>query len=191
MTAPFPSISLIPLTDAEYASFAEQSVVETARQHAMSGEWTQAEAMGRAREEEAELLADRLRGVGHYFFKAVDHQRRCVGWIWVSPGPEFLGVDRQGKWWLSQITVEEGMRAKGVGRAMLAALHAWLAGRGALELWLRVYDWNEPARRLYAGMGYEVARRFDIDAHLRRRIIAEDASLFLQKDAEDAEDAAD
>src|SRR4029434_3961613 len=69
MTAPFPSISLIPLTDAEYAPFAEQSVVEPARQHAMSGEWTQAEAMGRAREEEAELLAGRLRGGGHYFFQ--------------------------------------------------------------------------------------------------------------------------
>ena len=53
---------------------------------------------------------------------------------------------------------------------MLTALHDWLGEQGVEELWLRVYDWNEDAQRLYERAGYEVMRRFPTDAHLRRRL---------------------
>jgi ribosomal protein S18 acetylase RimI-like enzyme len=53
---------------------------------------------------------------------------------------------------------------------LLDALHAHLAAEGVVELYLRVYDWNAPARRLYASRGYEVAAQFPTDAHLRCRL---------------------
>ncbi len=70
---------------------------------------------------------------------------------------------------------ELGLRQAGlVGRrkdqVLLETLHQRLALEGATEIYLRVYDWNVAARRLYARTGYEVVRQFVTDAHLRRRL---------------------
>jgi ribosomal protein S18 acetylase RimI-like enzyme len=165
-------LTLLPLTDAEYADFAQRQVAESARQRVTAGEWAPAEALGRAREAHADLLADRLRDRGHRFWKGLDAAGAPVGWLWVSPAPGFLeryGVrDPARARWLSQITVAEGRRRRGYGRALLAALHARLVAEGVEALYLRVYDWNAAARRLYARCGYEVVRQFATDAHLRK-----------------------
>ena len=160
-------ITLVPLNDAEYAEFAELQVVENARQRINAGEWTAEEAVSCTGEGLEGLLADTLRGTGDIFLKGVDVDGVRVGWVWVAPAPSavavarsglvaFLGEDRERKRWLSQITVEEARRRRGYGRALLMALHSWLEAQGIEELWLRVYDWNEAARRLYAWAGYEV-----------------------------------
>jgi len=175
-------ITLVPLNDAEYAEFAELQIVENARQHINAGEWTAEEAVSRAREGLEGLLADTLRGAGDVFLKGVDVDGRRVGWVWVAPAPTaiavarsgltaFLGEDREHKRWLSQITIEEARRERGYGRALSVALHRWLDAQGVEELWLRVYNWNDAARRLYTWAGYEVMRQFPTDAHLRRRLV--------------------
>jgi ribosomal protein S18 acetylase RimI-like enzyme len=79
-------------------------------------------------------------------------------------------TDRARVSWLAQITVDEPCRGRGYGRAMLEALHDKLAEEGVAELFLRVYDWNEPARRLYTRCGYEVVAQFPADAHMRKRL---------------------
>ncbi len=163
-------IRLVLLDDAEYADFSEQQVIEHARQKVQAGEWTAEEALGCAREALAGLLADTLRVAGHLFFKGVRAEGTCVGWVWVAPAPDFLGDDCERKRWLSQITVDEAQRERGYGRALLAVLHHWLEAQGVEELWLRVYNWNDAARRLYAKAGYEVVRQFPTDAHLRKRL---------------------
>jgi ribosomal protein S18 acetylase RimI-like enzyme len=76
--------------------------------------------------------------------------------------------------WLAQITVDEALRGRGYGRALLDALHTFLVERGVRELYLRVYDWNTAARRLYARCGHEVVRQFATDAHLRKRLMVID-----------------
>ena len=58
------------------------------------------------------------------------------------------------------IAVRPGARGQGVGRALLNALLAETAKRGALELFLEVAEPNAAARALYAGAGAkEVGRR--------------------------------
>ena len=163
-------MALIPLDDAEYADFAERQVEEYARQNVRAGAWTAEEAPARAREAQADLLADRLRDAGHVFLKGVTPEGARVGWLWVAPAPPFLGADLDRKRWLSQITVEEDLRGRGYGKALLEALHRWLAEHGVEELYLRVFDWNVAARRLYASAGYELVRQFPTDTHLRKRI---------------------
>ncbi len=171
-------VTLTALTDDEYAEFAQQQMIECARQSVNAGEWREEEAIARAREEYATgLLADSLRGAGHLFLKGMDARGAVVGWLWVSPAPEFLETPRENKRWLSQITVEPQQRGRGWGKKMLETLHAMLAAERVEEVWLRVYDWNEPARRLYQSMGYEVARKFSNDAHMRRRLDANRAMI--------------
>jgi ribosomal-protein-alanine N-acetyltransferase len=58
------------------------------------------------------------------------------------------------------IAVRPGARGQGVGRALLNALLAEAAKRGALDLFLEVAEPNAAARALYAGAGAkEVGRR--------------------------------
>ncbi len=163
-------IRLVRLDDAEYADFAERQVIEYARQHIHAGEWTTDEALGCARAALTELLADTLRHTGHVFLKGVRADSTCIGWLWVAPAPAFIGDDCERKRWLSQITVDEAQRKRGYGRALLASLHHWLEAQEVEELWLRVYNWNDAARRLYARAGYEVMRQFPTDSHLRKRL---------------------
>jgi GNAT superfamily N-acetyltransferase len=161
-------IQLLLLDDAEYADFAKRQVIEDARQHVNAGEWPPEEALHCARKAQEALLGDGLRDVGHMFLKGVHTDGTCVGWLWVAPAPEFLGDDRNRKRWLSQITVDDPLRGRGHGLALLESLHHWLELQGVNELWLRVYDWNDAARRLYARAGYEIVRQFPTDAHLRK-----------------------
>ena len=170
-----PRVELVPLTDAEYGDFAERQVAESARQRVNAGEWTAEEAPAKAREGSAGLLADHLRGHGHHFLKGVTPDGTRVGWVWVAPPPAFLQEryalpNLDDVRWLMQITVDEPLRGRGYGRALLEALHRWLANQGARELYLRVYDWNVAARRLYERAGYEVVRQVPTDAHLRKRL---------------------
>ena len=58
------------------------------------------------------------------------------------------------------IAVRPGARGQGVGRALLNALLAEAAKRGAMDLFLEVAEPNLAARALYAGAGAdEVGRR--------------------------------
>lgn len=168
-------IKLLPLTDAERADFAERQVEEVAREHENAGEWSAAEAPSLARTQCSDLLADVLRDAGHVFYKGVDSTGARVGWLWVAPAPaiieSYAGHDLSAVRWLAQVTVAETLRGRGYGLALMQALHQRLAAEGVVEVYLRVYDWNEAARRLYARRGYEVVRQFATDAHMRRRLV--------------------
>lgn len=164
------ALTLSPLSDAEYADFAEMQVAEYGRQHIRSGDWPEAEAMTRSRETQADLLGDRLRGQGHTFLKALDADHELAGWLWLAPAPAFVEQPRERKRWLSQITVAENRRGEGLGRALLEAIHRKLSDDGVDELWLRVFDWNLAARKLYESAGYERVRQFPTDAHFRKQL---------------------
>ena len=171
-----PELSLSPLTDDEYAAFVTLQVEETAREAVRAGDWTAGEATGLALQDTADLRADTLRGSGHTFCRGVGAAGERIGWLWVAPAPDFVagyGVgDVARARWLAQVFVEESRRGRGYGSALLAALHRQLADEGVTDIFLRVYDWNTPARRLYAGCDYEVVGQFATDAHLRRRLDA-------------------
>ena len=171
LAVPMQSVQLIPVTDSEYTEFASQQIVEYARQLERAGEATANDSFAVSRERLADLSADRLRAAGHVFFVArstLDGAR--VGWVWLSPAPEFLGPGHKGSRWLSQITVDEPLRRRGWGRAILIAIERHLVAVDVRQLWLRVFDWNTAARALYDSLGYELVRRFPSDAHLRKKL---------------------
>ena len=56
--------------------------------------------------------------------------------------------------WVYYLAVEDGRRRRGLGRAMLRAAEAWLAGRGAPKLHLMVRAANAAVLGFYATLGY-------------------------------------
>ena len=164
-------MKLTPVSDAEYADFANRQVSEHALQLVRAGEVPENESLVAARVRLAALLGDELRPAGHLFFSARSRiVKPRIGWVWVSPAPPFLGAQRERARWLSQLTVEESVRGRGWGRALLNATEQRLSSMGVEQLWLRVFDWNVAARALYDAQGYELVERFANDSHLRKRL---------------------
>ena len=136
-----------------------------------AGEVAAEDGAAEAAEPLQDLLADRLRPIGHTFFVATPaHGSVRIGWVWLSPAPESIGSGDRTRW-LSQLTVEELHRGRGWGRAILTAMEQHCVSIGVEWIWLRVFDWNQAARRLYTSHGYELANQFATDAHLRKILL--------------------
>ena len=164
-----PVARLTLATDAEYAEFAALQLEEYSRQLVRAGEVAAEDGVATASERLQDLLADHLRPIGHTVFVATPaHGSFRIGWIWLSPAPEFIGSGRAHTRWLSQLTVEELHRGRGWGRAILIATEAHCVSIGVEWIWLRVFNWNQVARHLYTSHGYELANQFETDAHLRK-----------------------
>jgi ribosomal protein S18 acetylase RimI-like enzyme len=163
--------SLTLCNDSEYAEFVPLQVIEYARQLVQSGEVPEASGIAAAEARLQDLRADRLRSAGHDVFVARSASfGPRVGWVWLSPAPEFLR-DRERTRWLSQLTVDEACRGQGWSRAILAEVEAHEAARGTREIWLRVFNWNTVARHVYQSQGYELVSQFTTDAHWRKRLV--------------------
>lgn len=57
---------------------------------------------------------------------------------------------------IGTVGVTPEWRGHGVGRALMQQAHDWARARGATELRLHVWAFNEAARRLYEELGYEL-----------------------------------
>lgn len=144
---------------------------EYANQLVQAGEVTSENGLVSARERLEDLLADRLRTKGHEFHRAASPPTGVtVGWLWISPAPEFMGAGHATTRWLSQITVNQVFRGLGWGRAILLEAERSLASQGVEQIWLRVFNWNTIARRLYESLAYELVTQFPADAHFRKRL---------------------
>jgi ribosomal protein S18 acetylase RimI-like enzyme len=67
------------------------------------------------------------------------------------------------------VAVDPELQGRGVGAALMAAVHDEARRRGARKLSLRVLGENEPARRLYERAGYEVEGVLRGEFHLDGR----------------------
>ena len=164
-------VTLTACDDGEYRDFCARQVVEYANQLARAGETSPEVSLATAQERLRDLTEDRLRSVGHEFLVARSAEDGAlVGWTWLSPAPPFLGPGHERTCWLSQLTVDESHRRLGWGTAILHAVERHAANLGSQAIWLRVFDWNLAAQRLYQSRGYELARKFRVDAHFYKQL---------------------
>ena len=57
---------------------------------------------------------------------------------------------------IGSVSVTAEYRGKGVGRALVALAEAWATSRGAADMRLQVWAFNERAIALYEELGYSV-----------------------------------
>jgi GNAT superfamily N-acetyltransferase len=53
------------------------------------------------------------------------------------------------------VVVRHDMQGKGIGRALMSRAEQWARGRGASDIELSVYFFNQKAVRFYTELGYE------------------------------------
>jgi ribosomal protein S18 acetylase RimI-like enzyme len=53
------------------------------------------------------------------------------------------------------LVVKEGFRQQGIGQKLMDKVHQWAISRGANEVELNVYEFNQEAMAFYRQLGYE------------------------------------
>jgi ribosomal protein S18 acetylase RimI-like enzyme len=58
---------------------------------------------------------------------------------------------------VDDVVVKSDHRRAGLGRALMERAHQWARAKGASEVQLTVYEFNQPAVRFYQALGYTVS----------------------------------
>jgi ribosomal protein S18 acetylase RimI-like enzyme len=77
-----------------------------------------------------------------------------------APGAAALAVADRGWVGLTAVHTLPDQRRRGLAQSLLAALAGWADAQGARHLYLQVEADNQPARRLYRGLGFTLAYRY-------------------------------
>jgi ribosomal protein S18 acetylase RimI-like enzyme len=145
------SVTLRPMTAAEYEEFARDGTDEYIRQLVDAGGWTEAQARLKADADFARFLPDGLATPGQHLTVVIDDESGdTVGRLWFAER-ELHGATHL---YLFDITVAPAYRGRGWGRALMLALEDEARRLGVGEIRLNVFGGNEVARGLYRSLGY-------------------------------------
>lgn len=81
-------ITLVPMTEADFAAYLEKTIPQYAREKVEAGNWTEAESLERSKKEFEYYLPDGLQTSGHFLFMLVDETGEKVGWLWYALDPK-------------------------------------------------------------------------------------------------------
>jgi ribosomal protein S18 acetylase RimI-like enzyme len=141
------------MTDAECVDFRRVHDHEYADMHVQAGNWTPAEALGKAATEMSQLLDEGLNQPDTLLLTAVAEDNNAVGRVWLSlKHPR--GFPKTA--YLFYIEVLPSHRGQGLGRRLLEAVEQEAARHGIERISLNVFGANYAARQLYSSSGYEV-----------------------------------
>lgn len=148
-----PGLIVRAMDDAEFETWYERTLREYAAEHVAAGNWAEAEALERARAENAERLPEGLRTGDMLFLLGERPDGAVVGTLWIGLRHPRDVPDCA---WLYDIEVLEEHRGQGHGRDLLRAAERAVRERGLGALMLNVFGGNDAATALYASEGYTV-----------------------------------
>ncbi|MBS2937406.1 GNAT family N-acetyltransferase [Nocardioides sp. J2M5] len=153
------TLRLRPMTEDEHATYRAQSEREYADDIAEAGGLDADTAAARSAEEFARLLPDGTSSPGMHLWTAeVDGEPVGIGWIELRQRPNGTSA------WVFDLRVDDAQRGKGLGRALMEAMHAAARDLGATSVGLNVFGHNTTAVRLYESLGYRVtAQQMRVD----------------------------
>ncbi len=146
-------VHLLPLTEDEYAAWADASTQAYAAQQVQAGLLTRVEAEAVAREQLALLLPQGLRTPSHHLWTA-RLDEAVVGHLWIQLRPRPDGAEA----YILDVAVDASARGRGLGRATMLLAETHALALGARSMALNVFGHNLPARRLYDSLGYRPVR---------------------------------
>jgi ribosomal protein S18 acetylase RimI-like enzyme len=86
-----------------------------------------------------------------------EHEASIVGFVTVAVTQDqhsLLRAEPYGR--VGSVCVAETHRGRGIGRALMLQAEQWAQARGASDIRLTVWRFNERALRLYAELGYDM-----------------------------------
>ncbi len=151
-----PEVRLRPLREDEYGDWDAAHRRQYAHGLVEHAGLSPAEAEAKVAHDILAVLPDGLATENVHVWAAEAEGRRV--------GTVFFGL-RGAEAWLYEITIDEGERGRGFGRAAMLALEEEARALGHDRLALNVWGGNEVARNLYRSLGYA-----EESVHMRKRI---------------------
>ena len=157
-------LSLRPISDAELTRWLADRRGEYVQSRIASGEPAEI-AEANAAESYARLFPGGTPAAGHEIFVLVEDNDAddggpgapdpggAVGTLWLGPYPD----NRAGAVWVWNIDIDAEHRGRGLGRAGMLLAEDEARRRGAHEIGLNVFGFNDVAIGLYRSLGYEAA----------------------------------
>ena len=145
-------LSLVPMTEADFATYLARAVRSYADDHIRAGDVLPEEALPRAQKDYDELLPEGLRSKNQFLFNLTHDALGAIGMLWFA-----LKEHRDVKTaYLYDISIREDLRGRGFGRQALEVLEVELRERNVASIGLNVFGYNHAARALYEKMGYQI-----------------------------------
>jgi len=142
--------TLVPMSDAEYAAYAEASVANYAAEKVAAGQWTEEESLALSKKSLDELLPRGRRTPDHHLFTILDGQSVAVGTIWIAV--QVRAGQRIA--YVYDVGIRAEQRRKGHAAAAFGALESKVRELGLSGIALHVFGHNVAAQALYAKLGY-------------------------------------
>lgn len=105
----------------------------------------------------------------HQVLFAVEEEGTLMGLIWLAKREPFY-VFEERLVWIYNLHVVPEYRRKGVARRLLDEAEKWARLEGLKSIGLHVIDFNEPARRLYESLGYELVATHNNSCFYEKKI---------------------
>lgn len=142
------TITLVPMDEKDFQKYLESSIKDYAEEKVKSGNWAEAEAFERSRQEFKTYLPQGLNSPNNYLFKIVDDSIPVpVGILWIAllRGSEFFVFD---------IRIDAHYQRRGYGKQAMLLAEKEVLSHGGDRLSLHVFGHNTSARALYEKLGY-------------------------------------
>lgn len=149
MPSQLPSVQLITMTEKTFERWSARLIQDYAKDHVEAGNWTETEALEKARESVGNLLPAGVKTKDHYLYTVADRATgQEVGVLW-------LGIRAEKTGFIYDLEIHEAFRRKGYAAAAMQTLEVEAKRLGAEKLSLHVFAHNDRARALYEKLGYE------------------------------------
>jgi len=145
-------VQLVKISEAEYQTWLERTIVEYAEEKVRAGNWKEDEALKRSEKAFRELLPGGVDTADQHLCSIIDEASGCsVGVLW------FAREDRYPKpvAYVFDLLVYEPYRRQGYAEQAMLAMENQVKAMGLDEISLHVFGHNWSARHLYEKLGYE------------------------------------
>jgi ribosomal protein S18 acetylase RimI-like enzyme len=142
---------LVPMSEAEYATYLKDAIPDFARDKVTSGQWAEEDALELARAGYEELLPQGLATPDNFLYEIRETpEGPALGMLW------FAIQDRAGRKvaYVYDVLVKPEHRNKGHATRAFLALEEKAASLGLTGVGLHVFGHNTRAYALYIGLGY-------------------------------------
>lgn len=143
--------TLRPMTPAEYAAWAEQTVPAYAADKVASGQWSEQESLELSKKEYDELLPLGLETPDNHLFTILDAEDVPVGMLWFAVKARFDARIA----YVFDVSVRPERQREGHAQRAFQALENELRNLGLAGIALHVFGHNAGARALYAKLGFQ------------------------------------
>ena len=145
-------ITLVPMTEADFAWYHESLAVAYAQDQINSGEWEAATALQQARDSLAGELSEGIATKDNFLYLLLaEANPDPVGQLWIAIRP---GADPSA--FIMDIEIYAPYQRKGYAQQVLQALEALVKPMDIYKIGLHVHAQNQAAKALYEKMGFAI-----------------------------------